>query len=179
MIQIIGKGGFAREVALYLKSVGEQSVMAEYEQINNFNNTSPTLIAIGHPADREFLFEKYKCNYVSAYFSNPITSDAEVGTIICPGTYITDNVSIGKFVIINLNCTVGHDSVIGDFTTIAPGSHISGNVKIGKFCELGSGCVIREGISICDNVIIGAGAVVVKNITEPGTYAGVPAKKIK
>lgn len=53
-----------------------------------------------------------------------------------------------------------------------------GSVVIGKYCFVGAGVVIIPGIKICDEVIIGAGAVVVKDITEPGTYAGVPAKKI-
>jgi serine acetyltransferase len=34
-------------------------------------------------------------------------------------------------------------------------------------------------MSICDDVIIGAGAVVLSNITEKGTYVGIPAKRIK
>ena len=33
--------------------------------------------------------------------------------------------------------------------------------------------------TICDNAVIGAGAVVTKDITEPGTYVGIPARKIK
>ena len=34
-------------------------------------------------------------------------------------------------------------------------------------------------ISVCDNVIIGAGAVVIEDIMEAGTYVGIPAKRIK
>jgi UDP-3-O-[3-hydroxymyristoyl] glucosamine N-acyltransferase len=74
---------------------------------------------------------------------------------------------------------VGHDSIIGDFVTVSPGCHISGNVKIGDRVFIGTGAVILEKVSICDDVIIGAGAVVAKSITEPGTYVGVPVKKIK
>lgn len=44
------------------------------------------------------------------------------------------------------------------------------NVMIGDNCWLGSNCVILPGVTICDSVIIGAGSVVVKSITEPGVY---------
>lgn len=46
---------------------------------------------------------------------------------------------------------------------------------LGNMCYIGSGAVLREGITICDNVVIGAGAVVVRDIEKPGTYVGVPA----
>jgi serine acetyltransferase len=39
--------------------------------------------------------------------------------------------------------------------------------------------MIREGTKVCDNVTIGAGSVVLKDITQPGVYIGIPAKKIK
>ena len=51
-------------------------------------------------------------------------------------------------------------------------THISSNVYIG------SNSTILP-VDICSNVVIGAGSVVTKNITKPGTYAGNPAKKIK
>ena len=50
------------------------------------------------------------------------------GTIICAGTIATVDISIGKHVIINLDCTLGHDDVIGDFVTICPSVNVSGNV---------------------------------------------------
>jgi UDP-3-O-[3-hydroxymyristoyl] glucosamine N-acyltransferase len=74
---------------------------------------------------------------------------------------------------------VGHDTSIGNFTTISPGCHISGNVKVGKTVYFGTGSVTVERIDIQDYTIIGAGATVVKSITETGTYVGTPAKKMK
>lgn len=101
------------------------------------------------------------------------------GTILCAGNILTTGITIGSFVHLNLDCTVGHDSSIGDFSTISPGVHISGNVTIGKRVFIGTGAVVLEKISICDDAIIGAGAVVTKPVTEAGTYTGIPAKKIK
>jgi acetyltransferase-like isoleucine patch superfamily enzyme len=72
---------------------------------------------------------------------------------------------------------VDHDCEIGDFSHISPGATIAGEVKIGARTWVGAGATVSNGISVCDGCIIGAGAVAVKDITEPGTYIGVPAKK--
>jgi UDP-N-acetylglucosamine acyltransferase len=73
---------------------------------------------------------------------------------------------------------IGHDCIIGDYVTLAPGARVSGKCNIGEGVYIGSNAVIREGVSICDDVTIGAGSVVLRNITEAGTYVGVPAKRI-
>ena len=52
------------------------------------------------------------------------------GTIITAHTSITTNISIGRHVHVNLNCTIGHDTVIEDYVTLSPGVHLSGNVTI-------------------------------------------------
>jgi sugar O-acyltransferase (sialic acid O-acetyltransferase NeuD family) len=176
-MQIIGKGGFAREVTGYLKCT-------PYEMFENecygITNCGETIIAIGDVTVRKKITEQFptlwwgSVNAGVEYGKNNIKE----GTIICPGTILTVNITIGGHVIINLNCTIGHDTVIGNFVTISPGANISGNVTIGDLCYIGSNAVIRDKINICSGVTIGAGGVVVKDITEPGVYVGNPVKKI-
>lgn len=101
------------------------------------------------------------------------------GTIICAGTIVTVDISIGKHVIINLDCTLGHDDVIEDFVTIYPSVNVSGNVMVGECCELGTGTQVIQGKKIVKNTIVGAGAVVIRDINESGTYVGSSARKIK
>ena len=57
--------------------------------------------------------------------------------------------------------------------------NISGNIILGSRVLIGTGAQILQGLTICDDTIVGAGAVVTKNITEPGTYVGIPARRIK
>ena len=59
-----------------------------------------------------------------------------------------------------------------------PGAKILGGAKIGNSCRIGSNSTILPNVQICDDVVIGAGAVVTKSITEPGTYIGIPARKL-
>jgi sugar O-acyltransferase (sialic acid O-acetyltransferase NeuD family) len=101
------------------------------------------------------------------------------GVIICSKNVLTTDIEIGSFVHVNLSCTIGHDSMIGAFSTISPGVNISGNVNLKKSTFVGTNATILENVSVVSNVIIGAGAVVSKSLNEPGTYVGVPAKKIK
>lgn len=101
------------------------------------------------------------------------------GSIICAGTIITVDIKIGNHVIINLDCTIGHDDIIEDFVTIYPSVKVSGNVLIGTCSELGTGMLIIQGKKVAPDTIIGAGAVVVKDCLESGTYVGSPAKRIK
>ena len=101
------------------------------------------------------------------------------GTIIMHQSLINANACVGKNCIINNKALVEHDAVIGDHTHISTAAVVNGECKIGDNCMIGSNAVVKHGITITDNVLVGAGAVVVKDITEPGIYAGVPAKKIK
>lgn len=101
------------------------------------------------------------------------------GSIICAHTIITVNISIGKHVIINLDCTIGHDAVLKDFVTLYPSVNVSGITNIGHAVELGTGMQIIQAKSVGDYSIIGAGAVVVKDIPEKCTAVGSPAKPIK
>lgn len=101
------------------------------------------------------------------------------GCIICAGTIITVDITIRRHVIINLDCTLGHDTVVGDYVTIYPSVNMSGNVYINEEVELGTGTQIIQGKTIGKQSIIGAGAVVIKDIPEKCTAVGCPAKPIK
>lgn len=101
------------------------------------------------------------------------------GTIICAHTIITVNISIGSHVIINLDCTIGHDAILHDFVTLYPSVNVSGMTNIGHCSELGTGMQIIQGKTVGDYSIVGAGAVVVKDIPPKCTAVGSPAKPIK
>lgn len=101
------------------------------------------------------------------------------GTIICAHTIITVNIEIGSHVIINLDCMIGHDAVLQNFVTLYPSVNVSGFTKIGHAVELGTGMQIIQGKTVGDYSIVGAGAVVVKDIPAECTAVGSPARPIK
>jgi sugar O-acyltransferase (sialic acid O-acetyltransferase NeuD family) len=141
------------------------------------------LVAIGDNKIRKSIFENLvnKVNFGNAYHpSAAIGFGVQIGTMTTLGalTIINPLTKIGKGVIINSCAIVEHECIIGDFVHIAPGAVIAGGVLVGDNTFIGARAVIKQGIKICEDVIIGAGTVVLKDITEPGTYVGIPALKI-
>lgn len=104
--------------------------------------------------------------------------DIGFGTAIMAGVVINCCTKIGKGCIINTGATIDHDSFIEDFVHISPGVHIAGTVRIGKGTWLGTGSVVSNNVNINNSCKVGAGAVVVKDITEVGIYVGVPARRV-
>lgn len=204
---IIGAGGFGREVAWLVERINEHKptwnlrgfiddneaiwgsseggypVLGGTQYLMEQNETY-VVCAVGSAKTRKKIIEKLqKGNVKFATLVDPsalISPRVEIGegTIICAGTIVTVDVKIGKHVIINLDCTVGHDDRISDFVTLYPSVNVSGNVVLGEGTELGTGMQVIQGKNIASEVIIGAGSVVVRDIEESGTYVGVPAKRI-
>ncbi|WLR41574.1 acetyltransferase [Bacillus carboniphilus] len=100
------------------------------------------------------------------------------GTALMAGTVVNCCTKIGKGCIINTGSTIDHDNNIEDFVHISPGAHLAGTVKVGQGSWLGIGSVVNNNLNIISDCTIGAGAVVVKDITETGTYVGVPARRV-
>ncbi len=86
---------------------------------------------------------------------------------------------IGEGSKVCVKCNIGHNCIIGKNTFIAPGVLLGGSNEIGDNCYIWQGVITRSVISICNNVIIGAGSLVLHDITEPGIYYGNPAKYVK
>jgi sugar O-acyltransferase (sialic acid O-acetyltransferase NeuD family) len=143
-------------------------------------------VGIGNPVLRHTIAEKFKI--IGGEFSSVISPFAHIGHFenfigtganIMTGTVITNSVTIGMGSLINLNCTIGHDCVIGNFLEMSPGAHISGNCTIGNFVNLGTNATILPKIRVGDNVIIGAGCVVTKDVPSNSLVVGLPGKVIK
>lgn len=100
------------------------------------------------------------------------------GTVVMAGAVINPGARIGKGCIINTCSSVDHDCEVGDYVHIAVGSHLCGTVFVGSGTWIGAGATVSNNVSICPNCMIGAGAVVIKEIKESGTYVGVPAKRV-
>ncbi len=102
-----------------------------------------------------------------------------LGVAIQAGVTLTTDVVLEDHVHVNVGSTISQGSHIGQFSTISPGVHIAGEVNVGEGVQIGVGASIINLINITENVVLGAGAIVVRDITHPGTYVGIPAKRIK
>ena len=143
--------------------------------------------AIGASRTRKKIISKLKEINPNIKFATLIDPSAEIsdfvrigeGTIICGHTIVTVNISIGNHVIINLDCTVGHDAILQDYVTLYPSVNVSGNTVIGQAAELGTGMQIIQGKTIGEYTVVGAGAIVIKDLPARCTAVGSPASPIK
>jgi sugar O-acyltransferase (sialic acid O-acetyltransferase NeuD family) len=204
-ILIAGTGGFAKEVLCLIDDLGLlDQVEAFIEPDFIFENYSKPLIihgipvkpysylkpkkhlvtvAIGESRIREKVVKEQlpdNTNYLTLIHPTAVISkwnQIGEGAIICAGTIITCDVTIGKFAQVNLQTTIGHDCVIGDYFTTAPNVNISGNCTIHNHVYFGTASVIKQGLSIAKKTTIGMGAIVTKCIEDEGhTFVGNPAK---
>jgi len=178
---ILGDGGLAREIHAYMRSLGCKPKLAGLaDESDAIASGEPLVIGLGFPSQRIGAW----CKYASlGWRFQPMVfgvshSEMNPGVIICPGSIITVGCRIGPAVLVNLNCTVGHDCIIGDGTVVNPGANISGNVRIGTGCLIGTGAQILQGLVIGDGATVGAGAVVTHNVQPGTTVIGVPARRM-
>jgi sugar O-acyltransferase (sialic acid O-acetyltransferase NeuD family) len=100
------------------------------------------------------------------------------GTIIMHGAVVNAAAIVGNNVIINTGALVEHDAVVGDHVHVSTRAILNGGVVIEEGSFLGSNAVVVQGKQLGTGVVIGAGAVVTATISEPGIYAGNPAKRL-
>ncbi|MEI7344871.1 UDP-3-O-(3-hydroxymyristoyl)glucosamine N-acyltransferase [Dickeya chrysanthemi] len=91
-----------------------------------------------------------------------------------------DDTIIGNGVIIDNQCQIAHNVVIGDNTAVAGGVIMAGSLKIGRYCMIGGASVINGHMEICDKVTVTGMGMVMRPITEPGVYSsGIPLQPNK
>ena len=187
---LIGNGGHAREVMAQMGIklecfVDEEYVDNETSPLSKFDpNIHIAMIVVSNSKDRYDIVQRLPKETKFFSFIHPtalIMDNVEIGDGSFIGAYsiLTTNIKIGKHTILNRSNHIGHDCIIGDYFSAMPGAIVSGNVIISDIVYMGNNSSIREKLSIHSSSIIGMNSAVVKNISEPGVYVGVPAKKIK
>jgi sugar O-acyltransferase (sialic acid O-acetyltransferase NeuD family) len=140
-------------------------------------------VAIGNAASRE----KEVATLAAGRLATVAHPQASVSghAVLGPGCFVAaqavvaPGARLGTAVIVNHGAVVDHDVTVGDFSHVAPLAALGGGVQVGRRVLVGSGARILPGVRVGDDVVIGAGAVVVDHLAEPGVYAGVPARRVK
>lgn len=199
---IIGAGGYAKVIADIVSLCGDKvhgflddkdpdempsfHVIGKIKDIEKYAKEGlyRFIIAIGDNKSRKMITEKLEGMgglkwYTAIHPSSVVAEGTEIGegTAIMANAVINSGSRIGKGAIINTAATIDHDNVIDDFAHISPGAHLSGAVHIGESTWICVGGIVSNNINICNNCIIGAGAVVIRDIENSGTYIGIPAKQ--
>ena len=167
-----------------LKSSMGIEVIGKLSDVYKYIDRFDVFVAIGNNAIREKIQEKLSntCASIPVLIHPNAVIGAQIefgsGSVVMAGAVINCCSKIGKGCIINTGVTLDHDNIIEDYVHISPGAHLAGTVVVGRGTWICMGSSIVNNININSNCIIGAGSLVLKDITELGTYVGTPAKKI-
>lgn len=98
------------------------------------------------------------------------------GSVMFAGAVVNADVQVGRGAILNTGCSVDHDCFLGACVHVSPGARLAGGVSVQDLSWVGIGASVRQFVSIGSQVMIGAGAVVVNDVPDRVTVAGVPAR---
>ncbi len=202
-IAILGAGGFAREVWWALRDARAHGSALRFEPvmfvdreahpaplkglpvrtIDDVGGDVMLICGIGGMTDMKERIIAAACADGHRFAPAVIADGARIGpdvhlgegTIVCAGVIATTDITVGSHVAINLDCTIGHDTIIEDFVTTSPGCHISGCVTLGHGAYLGTGVSILEHVRIGRHTVLGAGAVATRDVPDYALAVGVPA----
>lgn len=193
MLFIIGNGGLGNEILSYCEDAGysiwglvdtEKGSNGKYPVIleSELPNGAILVCGLGDIRLRKKVIERLenKYEFASLAFGKASThSTYGKGLITAPTSIITARSVVGNYCLVGVHACIAHDCRVGNNCVLSPAAQMNGNVTLGNNVFLGTGAIVIPKVSICDDVIVGAGTVVTKDITESGTYVGVPARKVK
>lgn len=100
------------------------------------------------------------------------------GTVICPVCRISSDCEIGEHVLVNSSSGIGHDAVVGSYSSLLGAVSVNGNARVGEGVLLGAGSMIYPGKTIGDGATVGLASVVLRNVRAGTTVFGNPARRI-
>jgi sugar O-acyltransferase (sialic acid O-acetyltransferase NeuD family) len=138
-------------------AIGNNSI--RLEKLTMLNDLGVSLATIIHPQA-----------VVSRY------SNIGGGSIVCAGAVVNTDACIGLGAILNTGCSVDHDCLLADAVHISPGARLAGGVNVERCAWVGIGSVVRQQLTVGESAVVGAGAVVVKNVLKNTVVKGIPAQ---
>ena len=200
---IIGAGGFAQEVAWAARRMGGLEIIGLCDDDAAKRGTViagvPVLGTIeeadaGLGPDSRFFICATGNNRLRAEFARRAEALGwEAVTIVDPSVLTADNVRLGRgvyvgagtilscnaeirnHVLVNQHCTIGHDTVLENFSQAAPGARLSGGVILRTGACVGSGAIVRQCCEIGEWAMVGGGSFAATHVRPGATVIGNPA----
>lgn len=165
---------------------GRWSLAGNQNDLRNLRQRfAQAVVAIGDSVIRLQLLDELKSHgFELPVIRHPLSivaADSELGEgiVILGGAIINTGARIGRGSIINTGASVDHDCALGEGVHICPGVRLAGEVTVGACSWIGIGAVVIQQRKIGKGATVGAGAVVIRDVPDHVTVAGVPAKILK
>jgi sugar O-acyltransferase (sialic acid O-acetyltransferase NeuD family) len=202
-IVIFGSGGYARSVAEAAARSGFWRVIAfadpegkggtilgcpvvsEHDVLATAQFRAGA-VAIGDNWTRQQVVERIRktrgdfefCRIIDVHAVISPSAQIGAGSVVLAGSIVGAGACLGEHVSIYTNAVVEHDDVLADFCSLAPGAVLGGAVRMGLRSFIGLNAGIIHNIEVANDVVIGAGATVVRNCIPCSILAGSPARVV-
>jgi sugar O-acyltransferase (sialic acid O-acetyltransferase NeuD family) len=140
--------------------------------------------AIGNNQQRQRLAETFEREgFQPATIMDPMTvisprAKIGAGSYIAPRCYIGPLAQIGRHVLVNVGASIGHHSIMGDYSQACPGVRVNGHCVVDRLAFLGSNAVVHPGKHVGENATVAAGSFVVRDAPPHTLVIGVPAMTV-
>jgi len=208
-ILIIGSSGHAKVVIDTIQHEGKYEIVGLIDKFRNIgeetlgykvlgteedipkimknDNINGVIIAIGDNFIRKKVVNTIQKIVPSICFVSAIHPHASIGkkvdikggTVVMAGAVINPNSVIKHHCIVNTNASLDHDSEMDSFASLAPNVCTGGGVRIGECSAISIGATLLHQIKIGKHTIIGASALVTKDVDSYKIAYGTPAKEIR
>jgi len=205
-LYIIGAGSVGGHVALNIKEYAKNytiagffdddsakigtrpfgsEVIGKIDEALNLHNAG-LVIGIAFPNVKRKILERLSANnslryptliHERAWVSREVSMGK--GCIIYPGTTINFGSEIEDFVVLNANCSLGHNTRVGAYSSVAPGVSTGGHTTFEKGVDVGIGASTIQNMAIGAGSVVGGQSMIVKNVNAGSTVAGVPAQSLR
>ena len=202
---VFGAGGFARELLGWIADCGRAkreryaiaAWISEGDDVgqdlhgipvirpDDWSGSAPRfVVAISNPAGKKRIAQAMATRgwqaEIFAHDTAAIGLSAKIGagTIICPSCRISTDATIGEHVLVNSGSGIGHDAIVGSYSSLLGTVSVNGNVTVGEGVLLGAGSMIYPGKKVGEGATIGIGSVVLRNVPAGASMFGNPARRI-
>lgn len=203
---LIGASGLAREVLAVLTGVGDPRQIAVLDDRTELRGTmlssapvlgtidevgeypeAAILICVGRGTRRETIAarltllgvtEDRYTSVVHPAVDIPADCTIGAGSVLLAGVVLTATVAVGRHVVVMPHVTLTHDNVVSDFATLCAGVTLGGSVRVGRGAYLGMNASVRENLTLGTATVLGMGAVLLNDLPDGETWAGMPARSL-
>ena len=160
-------------------------VLGNVADIQGYPAGTAVAVGIASPLIRKRIVEAIRQNHLefpnfiarNAWLSN--TVNVGKGVIIYPGVSVNYESTLGDFVIMNMNCAIGHNATISDFCTLAPGVNFAGFTHLEECVDIGIGAATRQNVRLGKASVAGGQSMIIHDVPDNAVVAGNPGRILR